>query len=448
MTETATLSGVLGSELSLEQLWMPFTSNRAFKRAPRLLASASGMYYTTVDGRRVLDGTAGLWCVNAGHCREPIVRAVQEAAATLDFAPGFQLGHPYSFALAERVTAMLPGTLDHVFFANSGSEAVDSALKIALAYFQARGEPQRTRFVGRMRGYHGVGFGGISVGGIETNRRAYAAQLLPHVDHLPHTHDLARNAFSRGEPVHGAGLADDLERIVRERGAETIAAVIIEPMAGSTGVLIPPRGYLTRLREICDRHGILLIFDEVITGFGRLGAPFAADYFGVTPDMMTVAKGLTNAAVPMGAVFVDRKIYETVINATPSGIELFHGYTYSGHPLAAAAGLATLELYQTEGLFERAASLAPYWEDALHSLRDLPNVIDIRNLGLVGGIELEPRPNTPGARGFDVFLECFNRGTLVRVTGDIIALSPPLIIEKAQIDTLLETVSEAIKAVS
>ena len=448
MTETATLSGVLGSELSLEQLWMPFTANRAFKRAPRLLASASGMYYTTVDGRRVLDGTAGLWCVNAGHCREPIVRAVQEAAATLDFAPGFQLGHPYSFALAERVTAMLPGTLDHVFFANSGSEAVDSALKIALAYFQARGEPQRTRFVGRMRGYHGVGFGGISVGGIETNRRAYAAQLLPQVDHLPHTHDLARNAFSRGEPVHGAELADDLERIVRERGAETIAAVIIEPMAGSTGVLIPPRGYLTRLREICDRHGILLIFDEVITGFGRLGAPFAADYFGVTPDMMTVAKGLTNAAVPMGAVFVDGKIYETVINATPSGIELFHGYTYSGHPLAAAAGLATLELYQTEGLFERAASLAPYWEDALHSLRDLPNVIDIRNLGLVGGIELEPRPNTPGARGFDVFLECFNRGTLVRVTGDIIALSPPLIIEKAQIDTLLETVSEAIKAVS
>ena len=448
MTETATVSGVLGSELSLEQLWMPFTANRVFKRAPRLLASASGMYYTTVDGRRVLDGTAGLWCVNAGHCREPIVRAVQEAAATLDFAPGFQMGHPYSFALAERVVAMLPGALDHVFFANSGSEAVDSALKLALAYFQARGEPQRTRFVGRLRGYHGVGFGGISVGGIETNRRAFASQLLPHVDHLPHTHDLARNAFSRGEPVHGAELADDLERIVRERGAETIAAVIVEPMAGSTGVLIPPRGYLTRLREICDRHGILLIFDEVITGFGRLGTPFAADYFGVTPDMMTVAKGLTNAAVPMGAVFVDGKIYETVINATPSGIELFHGYTYSGHPLAAAAGLATLELYRTEGLFERAASLAPYWEDALHSLRALPNVIDLRNLGLVGGIELEPRPNAPGTRGFEVFLECFNRGALVRVTGDIIALSPPLIIERSQIDMLLETLSEAITAVS
>ena len=446
MTETATLANVLASEVSLEQLWMPFTANRAFKRAPRLLASASGMYYTSVDGRQVLDGTAGLWCVNAGHCREPIVRAVQEAAATLDFAPGFQMGHPYSFALAERVVTMLPGDLDHVFFANSGSEAVDSALKIALAYFQARGEPKRARFVGRLRGYHGVGFGGISVGGIETNRRAYAAQLLPLVDHLPHTHDLARNAFSRGEPAHGVELADDLERIVRERGAESIAAVIVEPMAGSTGVLIPPKGYLTRLREICDRHGILLIFDEVITGFGRLGTPFAADYFGVLPDLMTVAKGLTNAAVPMGAVFVRHGIYDTVVNSTPSGIELFHGYTYSGHPLAAAAGLATLELYHSEGLFERAASLAPYWADALHSLRGLPNVIDIRNLGLVGGVELEPRAGAPGSRAFDVFVDCFKRGVLIRVTGDIIALSPPLIIERAQIDTLMETLGSAIRA--
>jgi beta-alanine--pyruvate transaminase len=448
MTETATLANVLGSEVSLEQLWMPFTANRAFKRAPRMLASASGMYYTSVDGRRILDGTAGLWCVNAGHCREPIVRAVQEAAATLDFAPGFQMGHPYSFALAERVSEMLPGDLDHVFFANSGSEAVDSALKIALAYFQSKGEPTRTRFVGRLRGYHGVGFGGISVGGIEPNKRAYAAQLLPQVDHLPHTHDPARNAFSRGEPAHGAELADDLERIVRERGSDTIAAVIVEPMAGSTGVLVPPKGYLTRLREICDRHGILLIFDEVITGFGRLGTPFAADYFGVVPDMMTVAKGLTNAAVPMGAVFVRRGIYDTVVDATPSGIELFHGYTYSGHPLAAAAGLATLELYQTEGLFERAASLAPQWEQALHSLRGLPHVIDIRNLGLVGGIEMEPRAGAPGTRGFDVFVDCFNRGALIRVTGDIIALSPPLIIDERQIDELIDTVGSAIKAVS
>ena len=448
MTETATLANVLGSEVSLEQLWMPFTANRAFKRAPRMLASANGMYYTSVDGRRILDGTAGLWCVNAGHCRELIVRAVQEAAATLDFAPGFQMGHPYSFALAERVSEMLPGDLDHVFFANSGSEAVDSALKIALAYFQSKGEPTRTRFVGRLRGYHGVGFGGISVGGIEPNKRAYAAQLLPQVDHLPHTHDLARNAFSRGEPAHGAELADDLERIVRERGADTIAAVIVEPMAGSTGVLVPPKGYLTRLREICDRHGILLIFDEVITGFGRLGTPFAADYFGVVPDMMTVAKGLTNAAVPMGAVFVRHGIYDTVVNATPSGIELFHGYTYSGHPLAAAAGLATLELYQTEGLFERAASLAPQWEQALHSLRGLPHVIDIRNLGLVGGIEMEPRAGAPGTRAFEVFVDCFNRGALIRVTGDIIALSPPLIIDERQIDELIDTIGSAIKAVS
>jgi beta-alanine--pyruvate transaminase len=448
MTETATLANVLGSEVSLEQLWMPFTANRAFKRAPRMLASASGMYYTSVDGRRILDGTAGLWCVNAGHCREPIVRAVREAAATLDFAPGFQMGHPYSFALAERVSEMLPGDLDHVFFANSGSEAVDSALKIALAYFQSKGEPTRTRFVGRLRGYHGVGFGGISVGGIEPNKRAYAAQLLPQVDHLPHTHDPARNAFSRGEPAHGAELADDLERIVRERGADTIAAVIVEPMAGSTGVLVPPKGYLTRLRELCDRHGILLIFDEVITGFGRLGTPFAADYFGVLPDMMTVAKGLTNAAVPMGAVFVRHGIYDTVVNATPAGIELFHGYTYSGHPLAAAAGLATIELYQTEGLFERAASLAPHWEEALHSLRGLPHVIDIRNLGLVGGIEMEPRAGAPGARAFDVFVDCFNRGALIRVTGDIIALSPPLIIDERQIDELIDTVGSAIKAAS
>jgi beta-alanine--pyruvate transaminase len=448
MTETATIANVLGSELSLEELWMPFTANRAFKRAPRLLTSASGMYYTSVEGRRVLDGTAGLWCVNAGHCREPIVRAVQEAAATLDFAPGFQMGHPYSFALAERVAQMLPGDLDHVFFANSGSEAVDSALKIAMAYFQSKGEPQRVRFVGRLRGYHGVGFGGISVGGIEPNRRAYMAQLLPQVDHLAHTHDLARNAFTRGEPAHGAEVADDLERIVRERGGDTIAAVIVEPMAGSTGVLIPPKGYLKRLRELCDKHGILLIFDEVITGFGRLGAPFAADYFGVIPDLMTVAKGLTNAAVPMGAVFVRHAIYDTVVNSAPSGIELFHGYTYSGHPLAAAAGLATLEVYETEGLFERAASLAPYWEDALHSLRGLPHVIDIRNLGLVGGIELEPRAGAPGARGFEVFVDCFNRGVLARVTGDIIALSPPLIIEKAQIDELVGTIGAAIKAVA
>src|SRR5215218_3987640 len=368
MTETATIANVLGSEVSLEQLWMPFTANRAFKRAPRMLASASGMYYTSVDGRRILDGTAGLWCVNAGHCREPIVRAVQEAAATLDFAPGFQMGHPYSFALAERVSEMLPGDLDHVFFSNSGSEAVDSALKIAMAYFQAKGEPTRTRFVGRLRGYHGVGFGGISVGGIEPNKRAYAAQLLPQVDHLPHTHDPARNAFSRGQPAHGAELADDLERIVKERGADTIAAVIVEPMAGSTGVLVPPVGYLERLREICTRHGILLIFDEVITGFGRLGQPFASQRFGVSPDLFTVAKGMTNGTVPMGAVFAKDSIYDAFMQG-PDGIELFHGYTYSGHPLACAAGIATLDTYAEEGLLTRAASLAKYWEESIWSLK-------------------------------------------------------------------------------
>src|SRR6476660_8478683 len=448
MTETATIANVLGSELSLEELWMPFTANRAFKRAPRLLTSASGMYYTAVEGRRVLDGTAGLWCVNAGHCREPIVRAVQEAAATLDFAPGFQMGHPYSFALAERVAEMLPGDLDHVFFANSGSEAVDSALKIALAYFQSKGEPQRVRFVGRLRGYHGVGFGGISVGGIEPNRRAYMAQLLPQVDHLPHTHDIARNAFTRGEPVHGAELADDLERIVRESGADTIAAVIVEPMAGSTGVLIPPKGYLKRLRELCDKHGILLIFDEVITGFGRLGAPFAADYFGVTPDMMTTAKGLTNGTVPCGAVFASRKVHDALMNGPEGTIELFHGYTYSAHPTACAAGLATLDIYKDEGLLTRGASMAEYWRDALHSLKGLPNVIDIRNVGLMGAVEVAPRKEGVGARGYDVMVDCFNRGLYLRMSGDSFALSPPLIVEKSHIDDIVSILGDAIKRVA
>jgi beta-alanine--pyruvate transaminase len=426
---------------------MPFTANRTFKRAPRLLVSAKDMHYIAADGRKILDGTAGLWCVNAGHCREPIAAAIGAQAATLDYAPAFQMGHPGSFALAERLAAMLPGDLDHVFFANSGSEAVDTALKIALAYHQARGEPSRYRFVGRLRGYHGVGFGGISVGGIENNRRAFASQCLPAVDHLAHTHEPARNAFSRGQPAWGANLADDLERIVTERGASTIAAVIVEPVAGSTGVLIPPKGYLERLRKICDRHGILLIFDEVITGFGRLGAPFAASYFDVLPDMITVAKGLTNAAVPMGAVCVRGGIYETVIDATAQGIEFFHGYTYSGHPVATAAGLAALELYREEGLFERAASLASYWEDAVHSLRGLPHVVDLRNLGLVAGIELESRADGAGKRGFDVFAACFDAGVLTRVTGDTIALSPPLIIEKEQIDRIFDVLGEAVKGV-
>ena len=432
-------------ELSLEELWMPFTANRAFKRAPRLLASASDMHYRDVGGRTILDGTSGLWCVNAGHCRLPIVEAIHHSAATLDFAPGFQMGHPSSFALASELAELAPGDLDHVFFTNSGSEAVDSALKIALAYHRSRGEPERVRFVGRMRGYHGVGFGGISVGGIEANRKAFAAQLLPQVDHLPHTHDLAHNAFSRGQPAWGAHLAEALERIVAERGARTLAAVIVEPMAGSTGVLVPPKGYLEKLRAICDAHGILLVFDEVITGFGRLGAPFGATYFGIRPDMLTVAKGITNGAVPMGAVVVRRGIYQSVVDATESGIEFFHGYTYSGHPLACAAGLATLDLYRREGLFERAASLAPFWEEAVHSLKGLPHVIDVRNLGLVAGIELEPRPGAPGARGYDTLVESFRAGLLVRVTGDIIALSPPLIIERAQIEELVELLRGVLK---
>jgi beta-alanine--pyruvate transaminase len=386
--------------------------------------------------------------VNAGHCREPIVEAIATAAGTLDYAPGFQMGHPAAFELASRLAALMPGDLDRVFFTNSGSESVDTALKIALAYHRARGEPSRVRFIGRERGYHGVGFGGISVGGIENNRKAFAAQLLPGVDHIRHTHDLARNAFARGQPAHGAELADDLERVVARHGAESIAAVIVEPMAGSTGVLIPPVGYLERLRAICDRHGILLIFDEVITGFGRLGSAFAATRFDVIPDLLTVAKGLSNGAVPMGAVAVRRAIHDAVIDASPSGIELFHGYTYSGHPLACAAGLATLDVYAAEGLFERAAALAPHWEDAVHSLRSAPGVVDVRNLGLVAGIELAPRAGAPGARAFDAFVKCFERGVLIRVTGDIIALSPPLIIEREQIDQLVGVLGEVLADVA
>ena len=448
-TSLATVAIALEGEddLSLDAHWMPFTANRAFKRAPRLLVQAKDMHYIAADGRRVLDGTAGLWCVNAGHCREPIIAAIRAQAERLDYAPAFQMGHPLSFRLAERLAAMLPAELGQVFFGNSGSEAVDTALKIALAYHQARGEPSRTRFVGRLRGYHGVGFGGISVGGIEPNRRAFAAQLLPHVDHLPHTHDLANNAFTRGQPSRGAHLADELETIVARRGPATIAAVIVEPLAGSTGVLVPPRGYLEKLRAICDRHGILLIFDEVITGFGRLGAPFAADYFGIVPDLMTVAKGLTNAAVPMGAVFARQSIYDTVVGAVEQGVEFFHGYTYSGHPLACAAALATLDIYRDEGLFARAAELAPRWEDAVHALRDAPHVIDVRNLGLVAGIELEPRDGRPGARAFDAFVDSFNAGLLIRVTGDTIALSPPLIIDRAQIDQLVDILGKVLTRV-
>ena len=428
-----------------EAFWMPFTANRQFKSRPRLLTRAEGMYFTADDGRQVLDGTAGLWCVNLGHGRAGIAEAIARQARELDFAPTFQMGHPLPFALAERLVAHMPGDLDHVFFTNSGSEAVDTALKIAIAFHRARGEASRTRLIGREKAYHGVGFGGISVGGMVNNRKWFGP-LLPGVDHLPHTHNPERNAYSRGVPEYGAHLADDLERLVALHDASTIAAVIVEPMQGSAGVIIPPRGYLERLRAICDKHGILLILDEVITGFGRLGAPFGAQYFGVTPDLLTCAKGITNGAVPMGAVFARRGIFETFMNAAPENtIELFHGYTYSGHPVACAAALAALDIYEQEGLLTRGARMARTWEDAAHALRGAPNVIDIRNLGLTAAVELAPRPDRPGTRAYEVFVKCFERGVLVRQTGETIALSPPLIVEDAHIDRIFTTLSKAIR---
>ena len=420
------------NETELANLWMPFTANRQFKAAPRLLASAEGMWFTDVDGRKILDMTAGLWCVNAGHGRREITEAVERQLATLDYAPPFQMGHPAAFELAARLAAVAPQGLDRIFFTSSGSESVDTAMKIVLAYHRARGEGQRVRFIGRERAYHGVGFGGMSVGGIGANRRTFGA-LLGAVDHLPHTHDPARNAFAKGQPEHGAEFADALEALIALHGADTIAAVIVEPVAGSTGVLLPPAGYLERLRAICDRHGLLLIFDEVITGFGRLGTPFAAQYFGVTPDLMTTAKGLTNGAIPMGAVFVARGIHDALMQGPEHVIELFHGYTYSGHPVACAAGLATLDIHIREGLFDRVAGLSLDWQEAVHALKGCPHVVDIRNLGLVAGIELAPREDGPGRRGYDVFLDCYEQGVLVRQTGDIIAMSPPFIIDGDEI---------------
>ncbi|AXF01655.1 aspartate aminotransferase family protein [Paraburkholderia hospita] len=432
----------------LSNFWMPFTANRQFKSAPRLLESAKGMYYRSTDGRDVLDACAGLWCVNAGHGRDEIVAAVQKQAATLDFAPTFQMGHPLAFEAAAKVAELMPEGLDRVFFTNSGSESVDTALKIALAYHRARGEGQRTRLIGRERGYHGVGFGGISVGGIAPNRKTFSGALLPSIDHLPHTHNLEHNAFSKGQPAWGAHLADELERIVTLHDASTIAAVIVEPVAGSTGVLIPPQGYLQKLRDICTKHGILLIFDEVITGFGRLGAATASEYFGVKPDLLTMAKAINNASVPMGAVAASRTVHDTIVNAGAQGvIELFHGYTYSAHPLAAAACVATLDLYRSEGLFERAASMAPKFEAAVHALRDAKYVKDIRNLGMVAGVELEPRDGAPGARAYEAFVKCFEAGVLIRFTGDILAFSPPLIIDEAQIDQIFQTVRNALASI-
>lgn len=429
----------------LSAFWMPFTANRQFKKAPRMFVGAKDMHYTTSDGRQVLDGTAGLWCVNAGHCRRKIVEAIQEQAAELDYAPAFQMGHPKAFELANALVSIAPEGLNHVLYTNSGSESVETALKVALAYHRTKGDGSRFRLIGRERGYHGVNFGGISVGGIVTNRKMFGT-LLTGVDHMPHTHTPGKNQFTRGEREGGGeDLASELERIVTLHDASTIAAVIVEPVAGSTGVLIPPKGYLQKLREITKKHGILLIFDEVITGFGRLGTPFAADYFGVTPDILVTAKGLTNGVIPMGAVLVSSEIHDAFMQGPEHVIEFMHGYTYSGNPIASAAGLATLETYKDEGLLTRGAEIAPYWEDALHSLKGLPHVIDIRNLGLIGAIELEPIAGSPTKRAFSAFVKAFETGILIRTTGDIIALSPPLIISKAQIDELIGTLAGILK---
>ena len=431
----------------LDAYWMPFTANRQFKANPRLFVGAEGMYYKTSDGRDVLDGIAGMWCCNAGHGRKRIVEAIARQAAEMDYSPAFQMGHPKAFELASRLADLMPGALDHVFFTNSGSESVETALKIALAYHRVRSEGQRVRLIGRERAYHGVNFGGMSVGGMTANRKMFGT-LVAGVDHLRHTHGDPRNLFSRGEPEHGAEFADDLERLCVLHDPSTIAAVIVEPVQGSTGVILPPKGYLKRLRDICTKHGILLIFDEVITGYGRLGTNFAVDFFGVEPDMVTTAKGLTSGIIPMGAVFVQKAIHDTFMQGPPNAIEFFHGYTYSANPMACATALATLDVYEEEGLLTRGASLAAYWADALHSLKGLPHVIDIRNLGLMGAVELAPIPDKPTARAFDAFLKAYDAGLLIRTTGDIIALSPPLIVEKQHIDKMFDILRSVLKSLA
>ena len=429
---------------SMGAYWMPFTANRQFKKAPRLLTKSQGMHYWDMQGRQILDGVAGLWCVNAGHARPRIVQAIQQQAAEMDFCPPFQMAHPKAFELAERVAQIAPTGMGKVFFTNSGSEAVDTALKMALAYHRVRGEGTRTRLIGSERGYHGVNFGGISVGGMVGNRKTFGLTVAG-VDHIRHTHDPARNAFSNGQPVHGAEFADDIDRLAALHDASNIAAVIVEPVAGSTGVLVPPQGYLQRLRELCTRHGILLIFDEVITGFGRTGQPFAAQTFGVVPDMIVCAKGLTNGAVPMGAVIVKDEIHDAFMTGPEHLIEFAHGYTYSAHPLACAAGLGTLDTYAEEGLLTRAGEMQDYMAQGVHSLKGEPHVIDVRNIGLVGGIELAPLPGEPAKRAFNIFLDCYDKGLLIRTTGDTLALSPPLIIERGQIDQIVETLRGAIR---
>jgi beta-alanine--pyruvate transaminase len=442
---TITENVSLSKEVDMENFWMPFTANKQFKATPRILKSAKDMYFTTIDDKKVLDASSGLWCVNAGHCREEIIEAVHKQMMELDYAPPFQMGHPVAFEAAKAIAAVMPAGLDRIFFANSGSEAVDTALKIALAYHRARGDGQRTRLIGRERGYSGVGFGGISVGGILANRKAYSGALIPGVDHISHTHNLAEMAYSKGQPAWGAHLADDLERLCALHDPSTIAAVIVEPVAGSTGVLVPPQGYLERLRQICTKHGILLIFDEVITGFGRLGKATASEMLGVTPDIITMAKAMNNAAIPMSGIAASRHVHDAIVNAGPgSAIEFFHGYTYSAHPAAAAACLATQEIYRREKLFDRSLALAPKFEKEIHALRGEPFVKDIRNLGLMGAVELESRDGAPGARAYDVFLKCMEKGVLARFTGDIMAFSPPLIVSEGQIEEIFSTVKKAL----
>jgi len=439
----------LSKDIDMTHFWMPFTANKQFKAAPRMIKSAKGMYFTTVDGQKILDSSAGLWCVNAGHCREEITEAVHNQMMQLDFAPTFQMAHPIAFEAANVIAKIMPEGLDRIFFANSGSEAVDTSLKIALAYHRARGDGQRTRLIGRERGYNGVGFGGISVGGILANRKAYSGALIPGVDHISHTHNVAEMAYSKGQPTWGAHLAEDLERLCALHDPSTIAAVIVEPVAGSTGVLVPPQGYLQRLREICTKHGILLIFDEVITAFGRLGKATASELFGVTPDILTMAKAMNNAAIPMSGVAVSRHVHDAIVNAgSGTAIEFFHGYTYSAHPVAAAACLATQEIYRTEKLFDRSATLAPHFEKEIHALRGEPFVKDIRNLGLMGAIELESRVGAPGTRAYEVFLKCMEKGLLTRFTGDILAFSPPLIINENQIEEIFSIVKKALHEVN
>ncbi|MBI2319126.1 MAG: aspartate aminotransferase family protein [Betaproteobacteria bacterium] len=432
--------------LDLRHYWMPFTANRSFKAAPRLLVGAKGVFFRSADGREIIDSLSGLWCVPAGHGRPEIRQAIVRQFDELDYAPPFQMGHPVAFEAASRIASLMPAGLDRVFFANSGSEAVDTALKIALAYHRARGEPQRTLFVGRQRGYHGVNFGGMSVGGMPANRKAFAANLLPRIDQLPSTYSREHQAYSRGQPEWGAHLADYLEtNLIALHDASNIAAVIVEPVAGSGGVLAPPKGYLERLREICTRHGILLIFDEVITGFGRLGAATAAERFGVTPDLITFAKGVNNGMVPLGGVVARQEVHDAIVNDAPAGIELFHGYTYSGHPLAVAAACAAIDLYEKEALFARASEMESHFQDLAHALKGERLVQDIRSVGLAAGIDLEPRPGAPGARGYEASLRAFDLGMWLRASGDTLAIAPPLVSERAHLARMFETLREALK---